>query len=65
MSDDILVLPEGNSDANNLEPHDAPKEQASLADTRIARKISHRAHHAGKTLLEQCMEEFERFIFRR
>jgi hypothetical protein len=63
MSDDILVLPDGNSDASNLEPHDAPKEQASLADTRIARKISHRAHHAGKALLEQCMEEFERYLF--
>jgi hypothetical protein len=54
------VLPEGNSNANNLEPHDVPKEQASLADMRIARKISHRF---GKTLLEQCMEEFERYLF--
>jgi hypothetical protein len=61
MSDDMPVLPKGNSDVNNLEPHDVPKEQASLADMRIARKISHRS---GKTLLEQCMEEFERFLFR-
>jgi hypothetical protein len=27
---------------------------------RIARNISHRS---GKTLLEQCMEEFERYLF--
>jgi hypothetical protein len=31
---------------------------------RSARKISDRSRHAGKTLLEQRMEEFERFIFR-
>jgi hypothetical protein len=65
MSDDMLVLPEGNSDANNLELHDVPNERASLADMRISRKISHRSRHPSKTLLEQCMEEFERFIFRR
>jgi hypothetical protein len=60
MSDEMPVLPDGNSNANNLEPHDIPKEQASLADMRGARKISHRS---GKTLLEQCMEEFERYLF--
>ena len=38
MSDDILVLPEGNIDANNFELHDVPKEQASLADMRITRE---------------------------
>jgi hypothetical protein len=63
MSDDMFVLPEGNIDVNNLQLHDVPKEQASLADMRITRKISHRSRHAGKTLLEQCMEESERYLF--
>jgi hypothetical protein len=63
MSDDILVLPEGNGNADHPGPRDVPKEQASLADTRIARKISHLSRHAGKTLLEQRKEEFERYLF--
>jgi hypothetical protein len=60
MSDDILVLSEGNGNADHPGPRGVPEEQASLADMRIARKISHRS---GKTLLEQCMEEFERYLF--
>ena len=63
MSDDILLLPEGKSDAEHLETRDVPEEEVSLADMRIGRHISHRAHHAGKTLLEQRMEEFERCLF--
>ena len=63
MSDDILVLSEGKGNADNLEPRDVPEEQVSLADMRSARKTSHRARHAGKTLLEQRMEEFERYLF--
>ena len=63
MSDDILVLAEGESNADHLEPRDVPEEQVSLADMRCGRKISHRSRHAGKTLLEQCMEEFERYLF--
>ena len=60
MSDDILALL-GKSDLDHLEPPDVPKEPVSLTDKHIARKISHRS---GKTLLEQCMEEFERYLFR-
>jgi hypothetical protein len=63
MSDDILVLSKGKGNADNLEPRDVPEEQASLVDMPSARKISHRCRHAGKTLLEQRMEEFERLIF--
>ena len=63
MSDDILALL-GKSDLDHLEPPDVPKEPVSLTDKHIARKISDRSRHPGKTLLEQCMEEFERFLFR-
>jgi len=63
MSDNILVLSESKGNADNLEPRDVPEEQASLADMPSARKVSHRYRHAGKTLLEQRMEEFERLIF--
>ena len=64
ISDDILVLSEGKGNAGNLEPRDVPEEQVSLADTRSSGKIPHRCRHAGKTLLEQRMEEFERFVLR-
>jgi hypothetical protein len=64
MSDDVLVLAEGESNADNPEPRDVREDQRSLADMRSARKISHRSRHAGKALLERRMEEFERFIFR-
>ena len=64
MSDDILILTEREGNADNLEPCDVREEQVSLANMRSVRKIPHRSRHAGKTLLEQRMEEFERFIFR-
>ena len=64
MSDDILVLAEGNGNADHPGPRGVPEEQVSLADVRIARKIPHRSRQAGKALLERRMEEFERFIFR-
>ena len=64
MSDDILALPEGTGDIDNLEPRDLSAEQVSLADARGEPKASHDPRHAGKTFLEQRMEEFERFIFR-
>jgi hypothetical protein len=60
MRDDILPLPESKDSVDNLSRTLSPKEQASLADKHIARKTS---HHSGKTLLEQCMEEFERYLF--
>ena len=60
--DDILVLPEGKGDIGDLEPRDLSAEQVSSADARGEPEISHA--HAGKTFLEQRMEEFERFIFR-
>jgi hypothetical protein len=63
MSNDILVLPEGNGNADHPGPRGVPEEHVSLADVRIARNISHRSRHAGKTLLEQRMEEFERCLF--
>ena len=63
MSSDILVLTKRKGNADNFEQRDAREEQVSLTDMRIARKISHRSRHAGKTLLEQCMEEFERYLF--
>jgi hypothetical protein len=59
-----LVLPEGKGNADHLEPRDVPEEQVSLADMRSARNIPHRSRYAGKTLLEQRMEEFERYLFR-
>ena len=62
MSDNILVLPDGKGDIDNLEPRDLSAEQVSLADARGEPKTSH--DHAGKTFLERRMEEFERFIFR-
>ena len=64
MSDDILVRPEGKGDIDSLEPRDLSAEQVSLADARREPKNSHDPRHAGKTFLEQRMEEFERFIFR-
>ena len=64
MSDDILVRTEHKGNTDNLEPRDVREEQVSLADMRSVRKIPHRSRHAGKTLLEQRMEEFERSIFR-
>ena len=64
MSDDIFLLREGKSEADHLEPRDVPEEQVSLADTRSSGKIPHRCRHAGKTLLEQRMEEFEQYLFR-
>jgi hypothetical protein len=63
MSDDILVFSESEGNADHLEPRDAPEEQVPLADMPSAPNISHRARHAGKTLLEQRMEEFERYLF--
>jgi hypothetical protein len=63
MSDDILVLSESKGNADHLEPRDVPEEQVPLADMASAPNISHRARHAGKTLLEQRMEEFERYLF--
>jgi hypothetical protein len=63
MSDDILLLPEDKGNVDNREPRNVPEEQVPLADMRIARNVSHRARHAGKTLLEQRMEEFERYLF--
>ena len=63
MSDDILVLPESTSNVDNLEPRDVPEEHEPFAGVRGARKIPHDARHAGKTLLERRMEEFERLIF--
>jgi hypothetical protein len=63
MSDDILLLPKDKGDADHLEPREVPGGQVLLAGMRSARKISHRSRHAGKTLLEQCMEEFERYLF--
>ena len=63
MSDDILLLPEGKGNVDHLEPRDVREEQVSLADMPSARKISHRSRHAGKMLLEQRMEEFERYLF--
>jgi hypothetical protein len=64
VSDDILVLSKGKGNADSPEPRDVREDQRSLADMRSARKISDRSRHAGKALLERCMEEFERFIFR-
>ena len=64
MSDDILVHSEGKGDIENLEPRDLSVEQVLLADARGEPKTSHDPRHAGKTFLEQRMEEFERFIFR-
>ena len=63
MSDDILVLPDGKGDIDNLEPRDLSAEQVSLADARGEPKASHDPRHAGKTFLEQRMEEFERYLF--
>ena len=63
MSDDILVLAEGNGNADHPGPRGVPEEQVSLADTHSSGKIPHRCRHAGKTLLEQRMEEFERYLF--
>ena len=63
MSDDILLLPEGKGNVDHLEPRDVREEQVSLADMPSAREISHRSRHAGKMLLEQRMEEFERYLF--
>jgi hypothetical protein len=63
VSDDILLLPGDKGNVDQLEPHDVPEEQVSLAEMRIAPNISHHARHAGKTLLEQRMEEFERYLF--
>jgi hypothetical protein len=65
MSDNILVLPDGKGDIDNLESRDLSAEEVSLADARGEPKTSHDPCHAGKTFLEQRMEEFERFIFRR
>ena len=64
MSDDILVLPDGKGDIDNLESHDLSAEQVSLEDARGEPKTTHDPRHAGKTFLERHMEEFERFIFR-
>ena len=65
MSDDILVLPGDNGNIDSLEPRDLSAEQVSLADARREPKNSHDPRHAGKTFLEQRMEEFERYLFRR
>ena len=61
MSDDILVLPDGKGNIDNFEPRDLSAKKVSLADARGKPKTSH--DHVGKTLLEQCMEEFERYLF--
>ena len=63
MSDNILVLPDGKGDIDNLEPRDLSAEQVSLAYARGEPKTSHDPRHAGKTFLEQRMEEFERYLF--
>ena len=65
VSADMLVLTERKGNADNLEPCDVCEDQESLADMVNPRKIPHRCRHAGKTLLEQRMEEFEQFIFTR
>jgi hypothetical protein len=62
MNDDILLLPDGKGDIDNLEPRDLSAEQVSLADAPGEPKTSH--DYAGKTFLQRRMEEFERFIFR-